>query len=193
MVTHSRYTFLSALLIVPLLTCALLNPAIGQSIQPQQQTNNPAPQPKPVSLPHLYLFFLIHQNQLDARAASEEAKGQDGSWMRNHLQTSLGFSDADYSSVRASSVRLAAEMKDLDAQVAASRAPGRSPLSSAELKDLAAQREAAINNEVAYLTDILSPENKAKLEAFMTQFFAPKTVAVKPATIGLLAPEAVQK
>jgi hypothetical protein len=171
----------------------LLNQAIGQSVQPQQQTNNPAPQVKPVSLPHLYLLFLIHQNRLDARAASEEAKGLDGSWMRNHLQTSLGFSDADYSSIRASSVRLAAVKKDLDAQVAASRAPGRSPMRSAELKDLAAQREAAINNEVAYLTNVLSPENKAKLEAFMTQFFPSKAVAVKPATIGPLAPAKVQK
>jgi hypothetical protein len=177
-----------------ILLCSLPLQAVGQLIanQPQNATP-PTTQLKPVSLPHLYWLFLIHQNQLDARAASEEAKGQDGSWMRNHLQTSLGFSDADYSSVRASAVRLAAEMKDLDAQAAASRAPGRSPLSSADLKDLAAQREAAINNEVAYLSEVLSPENKAKLEAFMTQFFPRKAVAVKPATIGLLAPAEVQK
>jgi hypothetical protein len=157
-----------------------------------QPSNVVSPQPKPVPLAHLYLYFLLHQNRLDARAASEEAKGLDGKWMRNHLQTHLGFSDDDYAQVRTSSTRLGAKVTVLNAQAKAFRSD-RFSSHVEDLKALASQRDAYLNAEINHLNLVLSPQNKAALEAFMTRFFAPKAAAVKPSTIGLLAPAEVQK
>jgi len=41
------------------------------------------------------------------------------------------------------------------------------------MKALAAQRDADLNAEVAFLKGNLSPDKRAKLEAFMVQFFSP--------------------
>jgi hypothetical protein len=77
------------------LLCACAHLAIGQQTQSQP---NASSQLKPVSLPHLYWHFLIHQSELDAFAAKLDAQGQ-AEGLRNDLQTQLGFSDGDYAAV----------------------------------------------------------------------------------------------
>lgn len=123
-------------------------------------------QGKPLPLAHLYYYFLLHQNALDSKAASEDAKGRDGSWLRNHHQVNLGFSDSDYAVIRTSSRRLAAEIKELDAQVAAMRSSGPSAANSAQLKTIIAEREAYINAEVAYLKKELSADKITAFERY---------------------------
>jgi len=72
--------------------------------------------------------------------------------VRNHLQRSLGWSDADFTPIRASSVRLAAKAKDLHAKNHAILAAGKSSSSPNQLQALASQRDAALNAEVSHLT-----------------------------------------
>ncbi len=49
--------------------------AAGQAVQSQTSA---APQPQPVSLPHLYWHFLIHQSDLDSLAAKLSSGTADG-------------------------------------------------------------------------------------------------------------------
>jgi len=144
-------------------------------VSAQQPAARPSPnQPQPVSLPHLYWHFLVYQNVLDTTAANREARGRGGSWLRNDLQTKMGFSDAEFAPIRASSQRLSSELKVLDAQAATIRASSASAAKNAQLKALIAQREAYINEEILTLKMALPPERIAAFEAFITQFFAPK-------------------
>ena len=160
---------LGGLLLIIAISCQ----GVGQTAVPQGASSGLS-QPKPVPLPHLYWHFLVYQNVLDTTAANREAHGKGGSWLRNDLQTKMGFSDAEYAQIRASSQRLSAELKVLDAQAATIRASGASPANNAQLKALVAQREAYINAEISTLKMALPPERIAAFEAFITQFFAPK-------------------
>jgi hypothetical protein len=153
-----------------LLLCASAHPAIGQQTQSQP---NASSQLRPVSLPHLYWHFLVHQSELDAFAAKLDAQGQ-AEGLRNDLQTQLGFSDADYAPIRTSSQRLAAELQPVEAQLTALQGSAWNP---SQVQALIAQREGYIGNEVQSLSTELSAKNKATLEAFMTQFFAPKSAS----------------
>lgn len=164
-------TFKTAILGLIFAFCA--GSALAQSTQTQPAASS---QPKPVSLPHLYWHFLIHQSRLDAAAAALQAKGKNGSALRNDLQKRLGFSDADYAPIRTASQRLASELQPIDQQLKSLQA---SPSNAAQLQTLIAQREAYINNEVYNLSIELSPQNKASMEAFMAQFFAPKQLAAR--------------
>jgi hypothetical protein len=170
-----------------LLLCASAHPAIGQ--QTQSQPNAPA-QLKPVSLPHLYWHFLIHQSELDALAAKLTAKGQDGQALRNDMQTRLGFSDADYAPVRTASQQLASELQPVEAQLNALQGSAWNP---SQVQALIAQREADINNVVYNLSIELSAQNKVALESFMTGFFAPKNVSTAVAPASSSTGKAVQQ
>jgi hypothetical protein len=156
--------------------CVLSYRAIGQSAQTQTK---PSSHPEPVSLPHLYWHFLVYQNFLDNKAAGLAAQGKNGELMRNDLQSRLKFSDVDYAPIRTSSQRLASEIKALDEQAKEIHGSGSSSYSG-QMSGLAAQREADINNEIYNLTRELSPQNKAALDAFLVQFFAPKNLVIKP-------------
>jgi primosomal protein N'' len=74
--------------------------------------DQPAPKPqiakayKPVSLEHQYWHLLRWQNHLDKAAAEHEKQGKDGSWLRDHIQKELGFTDAEFAPVRDSAQRL---------------------------------------------------------------------------------------
>jgi hypothetical protein len=176
------------------LLCVLLFMAAIPSASAQQQPAQPPHDPpRPVSLAHLYWHFLVYQNFIDTNAAALDAQGKDGSPLRNHLQARMGFSDADFAPIRASSVRLSSELKALDAQAAAIRATGTSPSNTAQLKALVAQREAYINAEISSLKQALPPNRITAFETFITQFFAPKNVTFKPVvSSGQPAPSAVQ-
>ena len=71
-----------------LLMCAFSPQSSGQATQ--NQLSAPS-QLQPVSLPHLYWHFLIHQSELDALAAKFTASGHNGLALHNDLQTKLGF------------------------------------------------------------------------------------------------------
>jgi hypothetical protein len=164
-----------ALLKVSVLTCALLLPTLGESQQSQPPSNGTAQSALP-SMPHMYWHFLVYQNHLDTVAAAQAAQGNDASFLRNHFQLKLGFSDAGFAPIRTSSARLTAEVQALDAEAAAIRAAGQSPTSTAQLKALAAAREADINAEVAFLQQTLSPAQVTAFEAFLTQLFSTKSI-----------------
>jgi hypothetical protein len=167
---------MSPLLGLLLFLCVSTHPAIGQQVQNQP---NALSQVKPVSLPHLYWHFLIHQSELDALAAKLNANGKNGQVLRNDLQTRLGFSDADFAPIRTASQQLAAELQPIEAQLKALQGPAWDPT---RVRDLIAQREADIDNVVYDLSIELTPKNKAALENFMTSFFAPKNVSAAFAT-----------
>jgi len=189
MAKESLYIALSRLrMVMLLLTCVSLHQAAGHTQTAQQPSGAPS-QPMQVSLAHLYWHFLIYQNYLDTVAANQPAQ----SWLRNDLQAKMQFSDADFAPIRTSSRRLSANVKVLDAQAAAIHLAGVTSNSRNQLKALTGQREAAINAEIAYLAIALSTQNKARLEAFLVQFFSPNNAVRRqsPST-GQTAPAAVQ-
>lgn len=173
--------------------CALAQDGVAPSVSMQQTSTQPALTPsEPVPLSHLYGQFLIYQNLLDTKATELEAKGQDGSWFRNHLQVMMGFSDVDYASIRASSMRLSSELTALAAQAAVIRNSDISPASAAQLKILATQRNSYINDEISSLKQALSPERIVAFEMFITNFFAPKNLTFQVSPSAQPAPATVQ-
>jgi hypothetical protein len=187
-----NYTFL--FLLVGIVLCSLPFQAAGQLIAGQPQNSTPATtQHKPVPLPHLYWHFLVYVNVLDTKAAELEAQGKDGSQLRNDLQTRTQLTDAEFTPVREASRRLSTEIKALNAQATAGNATGGTRPNPDTLRALATQREADINAEIAYLTQSLSPQKKASLDAFITQFFAPKQLSIKIPAPVQPAPAAVQQ
>jgi hypothetical protein len=194
MLTTKLHKGLITILSFMLLSCGLLYPAVSQTTQPKQSASLGQARPNVIPIEHYYWHYLVHQNQLDQLAAAREAKGQDGRWLRSHLQTSLGFSDADYASVRISSKRLATELNALNAQAATIRATGPSSASFEQLKSLTAQREVQVNAEVFYLRQTLPPDKIAAFEAFMVQFLSHTTAGLPPSlATGKTAPTAVQR
>lgn len=159
----------------------LVSASASSSGQQPQGKPNPSVQLTPISLPHLYWHFLMHQSVLDAAAARLDAQGKSGRALHNDLQNRLGFSDADFAPIRTSSQRLASELNSINAQL---KALPRTAANVGQARALIAQRDAYIANEVHSLSQVLSPQNKAALEIFMTQFFAPKplTLKVSPST-----------
>lgn len=161
------------------------NPVTAQQVQPSapeaQQTHGSAiSKPRPVSMPHLYWHFLIYVNILDRKAAILAAQGGNGNRMRNDLQHRLRFSDADFAPIRSSSQRLASELAAINQKMKTLRPLSPSVSKASQMETLITQREAYINNEVDYLDQTLSPEKRAALESFMTQFFAPKPLVIHP-------------
>jgi hypothetical protein len=154
--------------------------ALGQTT-PTQQRQPPTKQPqfKPVSLEHLYWHFLTLQKFLDTKAATRESQGKDGK-LRGDMQKALGWSDSDYAPIRVSSVRLTAEVKDLDAQAVTIRKAGASSSSRDQLKTLTVQREADINSEISYLKHNLPPDKIKAFEVFLTRFFSPMNAVHRP-------------
>lgn len=137
-----------------------------------------------VSLPHLYWHFLMYQNHLDQVAAQRMASGKNGSWLSNHFEQKLGFTDAQFAVVRSTAQRLQVNLKAVDAQAKAIIAAGHQgappyPGTShpwgpfpPELKALAQQHEAVIQTEVANLKAALGPGAAAQLETFLQNDFA---------------------
>jgi hypothetical protein len=166
----------STLLAVTLVSCTFL--AVGQTAQPTQSSLRRIT--TPLSLPHLYWHFLAYQNHLDTQATAMTMAGKDGAGMRNLLQRKLGFSDADYAPIRLSSGRLTAEVQALDSQAATIRAAGPSSTSFAQLSALTSQRETAINAEILYLKQNLSPAKVNVLEAFLAKLFSPGNAVPRP-------------
>lgn len=194
MIRKSRRASILVLLAVSLLSCISLRRAFGQTgpSQPRPKSNG-LPQPQPVSLVHLYWHFLVYQNHLDTKAAAEAAQGLNASGLRNHLQKRLSFSDADFTVIRTSSVRLAAEVQALDGQAAAIKAAGPSSTAYSQLTSLTVQREADIKAEILTLRQTLPPDKIRVLEAFLVRYFSPTNAVPHSAIPSVqIAPAAVR-
>lgn len=181
----------------------LTSPAFSQpnAVQPQFVKPSATPGPaKGVPLTHLYYHFLLLQNYLDTKAASLDAQGQNGNFVRADLQKKMGFSDTDYAPIHDSAGRFASELGQLETQVKAINETvraerkmegvsfGTPPPPNDELKTLRLQRDADLDAEIASLTQNLSAKNKEKLEQFLVVFFAPKNLSVHiPAAAGQAA------
>lgn len=171
-----RFGSIPILRLLTIMAVATLLMQVASSSAQQQAAVGQA-QIKALSLPHLYWHFLVHVSFLDKSADEMSAQGRDGTWLRNDLQTRLQFSDADFAPIRVSSQRLASELTTLNQQINSLQSPSPSASKVAQIKALSAQRETYINAEIMVLTQTLSPQKRAALEAFMTQFFAPKTLS----------------
>ena len=82
-----------------------------QSVSESSQSQNV---PKQAPLPHLYWHLLMWQNHLDKSAAEHEQQGENGSWLRGHLQKQLGFTESEFAPIRESAQRLASTLADLE-------------------------------------------------------------------------------
>lgn len=142
-----------------------------------------------------YSVFLDEQAKLEQRAAAMEAKGEDGSALRNQNQIALGFTDAEFAIIRDTNQRLRSELKQIGDQIAAIRGVVGSPATGSrhttrdeavaivaerrarleqlspeqrdELKDLSRQYGAAISQAAVDLKVALGPELDARLGAFL--------------------------
>jgi hypothetical protein len=165
-----------------LLAGCLLIPTSGSASAQQLVQNQPSPTSSakrtPVTLAHCYWHFLMYQNHLDLKAVEQAAEGKDGTRFSGLLQASLALSDSDFAPIRTSSARLAAEVNALNARAAAIAA-AKNPTGSAQLVALTIERETDINAEVSYIRNTLGTAKTAAFEAFLTQMFAPKTVAIQ--------------
>jgi hypothetical protein len=197
MTRKSDYASTSIIVGFVMTICMFSSTTMGQAVPTQKRPSSSKPaqsKPNPVSLPHLYWHFLVYQNHLDAKATELTAQGKDGSILRDFLQKKSGLSDADFVSVRTSSARLSTKMKYLDTQAAAVQTSG-SLLSHDQLKALTDQRESAINFEIVYLKQNLSPDKIKAFEAFLTQLFSPTNASTPPSPFATRnpVPLAVQK
>jgi len=136
--------------------------------------------------------FFSYQAELDRVAAKREAKGEDGSSVRGAYQRRLGFTDEQFAVVREITEKLAAKLKDLQAQACAitglplidpdhpaprptpaeiaerkRRLAQRSPEDKAKLKELHSDREAAIGQAISDLRAALGPELAARWDDFV--------------------------
>jgi hypothetical protein len=161
--------------------------AVGQAV-PAGTVRNPQ---NPVPLHLLYRHFFAYQNHLDQIAAEDFQQGKDGSEFRDHYQTALGFTPAQFAPVRSAARRLAAELKVHDEKIKAvideyraqnpRDASGRSevPLPPAELGQLQQERDTIIKNAIARMNASLGPVRAAKLQSYIQQEVA-QHAQVKP-------------
>jgi hypothetical protein len=143
-----------------------------------------------VSLPHLYWHLLMWQNHLDQAAADHEKAGKNGTWLRTHLETELGFNDVEFASVRRSAQYLQGKLAAIDAQAHAIMRQRQSLLFKSEsdlppdprLKDLTRQREDTINNEIVQMNTALGPVDSKRLKDFVEQVFVKnvRVVTIQP-------------
>jgi hypothetical protein len=164
------------------LLCSLLSiPTFGQG----GNSSPPASHSKPVTLPILYRHFLAYQSHLDRLATALDKQGKDGSGFRNHFQHELNFSDTEYAAVRATALRLEAELKEQDTKAKAIidatrarypkelRSTTTLPPVSPELVQLQKERDAMIEHEIENLKTAIGPKQASKLDAFLQTQFAP--------------------
>jgi hypothetical protein len=155
------------------------------SVMAQTNTASPSAQP-PTSRPplaRLYWHFLAYQNFLDRTAANLDQHGGNGDELRNRFQRKVGFTSAQFGTVRQAAVKLESDLKPKDAQAKviidafhAKYPPGKVttlPPPPPELAQLQQEREQLIEQDVSDLKSQLGPEASAKMDAFLQNDFAP--------------------
>src|SRR5271166_6490068 len=146
-----RFSSIPTLRLLTIMAIAMLLMQVAIS-SAQQRAAGVQTQIKPLPLSHLYWHFLVHVNDLDKKADEMSAQGRDGSWLRNDLQSRLQFSDAEFAPIRASSQRLAPEIATINQQMTSLQTSNPTASQLAQIRALIAQREAAINAEILFLT-----------------------------------------
>jgi len=138
-------------------------------------------QQAPLSM--LYVFFLNYQSHLDQVADTLTKQGKNGSDFRSHFQRQLGFSDAEFASVRTAAAQLQTKLHDQDmrakAIIDATRPNHPTRIKNAadlpplppELIVLQQERNGLIEREVAKLRASLGPKQAAKLDALIQNDF----------------------
>jgi hypothetical protein len=205
----ARYS-LGALKIAVWLSLALfgaltVSDSRGQGPTPPLKSLPSNPKKTQAPLSHVYVQFLLFQNHLDKAAIAHEKEGKDGSWLRDHFQEKLGFTNSEYAVVRATALRLESELKEIgnEAQVIV-QANREARLSASNqptvytpdprLQELTVQREELIQREVAKLNEELQPVAAAKLENFLKNDFLQNTTMLQahshPNPQKLLPPQA---
>lgn len=172
--------------------CIVMLPASGQIPQTSQPRPDGTLTLKPLSLPQLYRQFLLFQNHLDTRASELEAQGKDGTPLRKLLQNKIGFSDADFAPIRASSQRLGSEWKDFNQQAMGIRRATPGPERDEKWRALIKRRDDSTQREVQYLGGVMTPQKRTAMENFLRQFFAPKKLSIQiPSPTVSTQPDAV--
>jgi len=132
----------------------------------------------------LYRHFLAFQNHLDRLATARERQGKDGTGLRTSYQKQLGFTDAQFSSVREAGLRLESGLLAEDAKAKpvldAIRAQRLSALKTSsslpplppEVASLQNERDSIIDQEMARLKSELGPEAAAKLDNYLQRVFS---------------------
>ncbi len=143
----------------------------GQTQAPPQSTAASGHQ---IPLPLLYRQFLAYQNHLDRVGAALDKQGKNGSDFRDHFQQKLGFTDAQFASIRETGLRLESELREEDAKaknvIDAARAQypkvfGRrtdAPPPPPELTGLQKERDGIIEQEIAGLNTALGIPSGSK-------------------------------
>ena len=136
------------------------------------------------TLPHLYWHFLMYQKHLDHAAAEHAKKGKDGSWLSEHFQKELHFTDEQMAAVRGSSQHLDQALRGLGEQMrtvlTTDRAlyaqhlisAGTPPPGRPQLLALKNQRETLIGDEVVRLNEALGADAAGRLKNFLEKDFA---------------------
>ena len=152
--------------------------AFAQTAGPAATAQAAPPGALPLRL--LYRHFLAVQNHLDRAAAAHDQEGKDGSWLRNHYQHELGFTDAQFTAIRQTALRLESELKEQDAQAKAvidaahaqqARTPGSPADVPPELVELQKGRDSLIDQEVALLRTELGLEAAGRLDTYLQRNF----------------------
>ena len=139
----------------------------------------------PEPLPSQYESFFAWTLHLDDQADLHDKAGKDGSWLRHHLEESIGLTPAEVDLVREAAQRNQQETKTYNEKIYAAikanwaKYPSDSgkelPLPP-ECADLAKQRDEATLRVVSDLEEKLGPEATAKLETWRAKIWAaPRT------------------
>jgi hypothetical protein len=75
--------------------------------------------PGTVSTPVLYRFFFRHLANLDAQASALDSQGQDGSDLRNYVQSVLNLSDQETATLKQYGANCSAAVQQVDQQAQA--------------------------------------------------------------------------
>ncbi|WP_263416483.1 hypothetical protein [Terriglobus albidus] len=143
------------------------------------------PTKTPPTLPVLYRHFLAYQLHLERRADALKQAGKDGEDLRTHFQKRLGFSNGEFTKIHTSALHLEKALQDKDAEARkiikdAHAAIPKRPLPKGfvipppppRLKELQAERDAAISSEIETLHKNLTPDDVEKLETFLKKDLA---------------------
>lgn len=180
-----------ALVLVLCLASFTINAVCQETTGPQEAAAQPTSHVRPIPLPLLYWQFLAYQNHLDRAAATLEKQGKDGTWLSDHFQRKLGFTDEQFAQVRNTGLRLESKLQKINAKaevvIQATRAkyphatmsqPETLPPVPPELIRLQKEHDQIIQNEVTNLKGQLGPAASAKLDSFLQQQFS-RTVTTR--------------
>jgi hypothetical protein len=126
----------------------------------------------------LYYHFLMTVLRADRLADRREQEGRNGDGLRNSSQKWLGFTDEEFAPIRATALRLEAELKEIDAQaktlIDADHA--EHPLQPETRSDLQAVREdhkAEFESEITKLRQTLGPSLADRLDVYVQTHIDP--------------------